>query len=378
MFSNVTCDGIPDISELNDVRTTFTLGLLGMLLLGASPRAQTSTPFFMELPENALPYSVDGSGWVSVGLQYDRTDGMYWMPATGTVSLGGVTALEVSRDGRRIVGNAFDAQLRLNAAVWQGGSVWQPLGGLSPNAKPCDATLSSTYGANADATVVVGLAWDGCSFARAFRWTAQTGMVNLGSLTGTSTRANSVSGDGRVVVGWETDPTGPRLGAKWVDGVEQMIKAANGHPVGEAFGTNRDGSIIVGSNCDFLNQPAIVPTGFVWTAQNGVQCLPVPRPAWLPPSFYQVLVQATSDDGRVMVGSYSFGLDSESLIWLDGQVYFLRDYLRNNGVPTAFVNWVNSGFATAVTPNGRTIVGYGAGSKTFQGYMVVLPDRGKP
>jgi len=377
MFSNVTRDGIPDRSELNDVRTTLTFGALVALLLSAAPRAQTSSAFFVELPENALPYSVDGSGWVSVGLSYQRTDGMYWMPTTGMVELGGVTALEVSRDGRRIVGNAFDAKARLNAAVWQGGSVWQPLGGLSPNAQPCDATLSSTFGANADATVVVGLGWDGCRFARAFRWTAQTGMVSLGSLTGASTRANGVSADGRVIVGWE-QPEGPRYGAKWVDGIEQMIKAQSGGPVGEAFAANRDGSIIVGSNCDFKKQPVIVPTGFVWAAQNGVQCLPVPLPSWLAPLPYQVIVQGTSDDGRVMVGSYTFGLDAEALIWLDGQMYFLRDYLRNNGVPTAFARWVNSGFATAVTPDGRTIVGYGAGPNTFQGYMVILPDRGKP
>ena len=53
--------------------------------------------------------------------------------------------------------------------------------------------LSSTYGAGADGRVVVGLGWDGCSVARAFRWEESTGMVNLGSLTGGSTRANGVS-----------------------------------------------------------------------------------------------------------------------------------------------------------------------------------------
>jgi hypothetical protein len=74
-----------------------------------------------------------------------------------------------------------------------------------------------------------------------------------------------------------------------------------------------------------------------------------------------------------MGGSYSFGLDSESLLWLDGQVYFLRDYLRQNGLPDAFDGWVNTGFVTDVSPDGRTLVGYGAGPRTFQGFMVLLP-----
>ncbi len=155
-----------------------------------------------------------------------------------------------------------------------------------------------------------------------------------------------------------------------------MIKNASGGPVGEAFATNRDGSLIAGTNCDFTR--IVVPTGWTWTADKGVQCLPVPPAPWVPPLPYSVIVQATSNDGRVMVGSYSFGLDSEALLWLDGQVYFLRDYLRNNGIPDAFRGWINTGFLTGVTPDGRTLVGYGAGPRTFTGYLVVLPDRGKP
>jgi hypothetical protein len=31
---------------------------------------------------------------------------------------------------------------------------------------------------------------------------------------------------------------------------------------------------------------------------------------------------------------------------------------------------------TAVSSDGRTLVGFAAGPRTFQGYMVVLPERG--
>ena len=351
--------------------------LIAAALLAPLGAQSSSTPFFMDLPDEVLPYGVGAGGWTSVGIIRNRVNGMYWMPTTGTVSLGGNFAAAVSRDGRLVAGNAFDARRLENAAIWVGGTSWRTLGSISANAAPCDALLSSTYGMNGDGTVIVGLAWDGCNVARAFRWTEQTGMVNLGTLNGRPTRANAVSANGRVVVGWGTDPTGPRLGAKWVDGVQQMIQNASGGPVGEAFAVNQDGSIIAGTNCDYRSITG-PPTGWVWTADKGVQCLPVSRPATLPALPYSVLISTMSDDGRVMGGAYSFGLDSEALIWLDGQVYFLRDYLRNNGLVDSFRGWINTGFITAATPDGRTLVGYGAGPTAFRGYMVVLPDRGKP
>jgi len=200
-------------------------------------------------------------------------------------------------------------------------------------------------------------------------------MVDLGSLGGGSTRANAISGDAHVIVGWEQHATGFRMGAKWVDGVEQLIAGPKGGPVGEASAVNRTGTIIVGTNCTPDNVDP--PTGWVWVSSQGIHCFPVERPDWVRPLPYSVFMKATSDDGLVIGGAYSFGLDSEALIWLDGQVYFLRDYLRANGVPDAFRGWINTGFITGVTPDGRTLVGWGAGPTSMQGYMVVLPDRGK-
>jgi uncharacterized membrane protein len=222
--------------------------------------------------------------------------------------------------------------------------------------------------------VVVGLAWDGCKFARAFRWQVSTGVVNLGSATGESSRANDVSGDGHVVVGWDENRVGFRQGAKWTGRSEELIAGPTGM-VGEAHGVNRDGSIVIGTNCT-PDKPSEPPAAWMWAAGRGVQCFPVNLPRWLPPLPYQATMQVTSDDGHVVGGAYAFGLDSEALIWLDGEVHFLKDYLRDNGLPDAFRGWVNTGFITGVTADGRTLVGYGAGPTTFQGYMVVLPDRG--
>jgi hypothetical protein len=51
------------------------------------------------------------------------------------------------------------------------------------------------------------------------------------------------------------------------------------------------------------------------------------------------------------------------------------DYLAEHGQPDAFRQSVNTGFITGVSPDGRTLVGYGAGPTAFQGYVVILPER---
>ena len=127
--------------------------------------------------------------------------GFYWMPTTGTIFLGGQQA---HRGERR---RHADRRSRLrrdrieNAAFWLGGRSGS-FSAPSPNAVPCDKDLSSATATSRDGSVIVGIAWNGCGPAHAFRWEEKTGMVDLGSLvSGRSTQAMGVSGDGRVVVG---------------------------------------------------------------------------------------------------------------------------------------------------------------------------------
>jgi probable HAF family extracellular repeat protein len=342
-----------------------------------TPRAQDAV-FFMALPPEVLPVDVGATAYSIVGLFYEG-GALSWMPTSGTTSLGGQSAVSVSLDGRTIIGNVLNPQGFETAAIWQTGTTWRLLGGLTPTARPCDLLLSASFGASDDGRVIVGLGWDGCSIARAFRWDETTGMVNLGTSNARSTRANNVSGDGRVIVGWQESDVGFRQGAKWVDRQQQIIANAAGRVVGEARAANRDGSIITGQTCDAFNPSPEDPTtsaGWKWTRDGGMQCLVVQRPPLLPNRPYTTMVMDTSDDGRVMAGSYSFGLNAEGLIWIDDQPHFVRDYLRANGFPDAFRGWVNTGFVTGVSPDGRTLVGYGAGPTAFQGYLIMLPGRG--
>lgn len=341
-----------------------------LALVGSADAAEPKgKPVLIELPTDVLPADLGANGFVVIGNFYSG-GGLYWMPTHNAVPIGGISAVTVSRDGKSIAGNILESGHEV-AAIWSGtGRQWKTIGNLVPNAAPCDLYLSSVFGGNDDGKVLVGLGWNGCKIAHAFRWEESTGMVDLGAANVESSRANEVSGDGRVVVGWVEHSTGYRMGAKWVDRAQEIIRGPYGM-VGEAFAANRDGSLIVGTGCD-----PITGSGWAWTEASGVQCFPVERPLRLPNLPYKTLMVTTSEDGRVIGGSFSFGLDAESLVWFDGKPFFLQEYLRANGLPDAFRGWVNTGFVQAVSPDGRTLVGYGAGPKGFQGYMVLLPEMG--
>ena len=324
----------------------------------------------IELPDGTLPRDLSSSGLVIGDLV--TGGGFYWMPTTGVVYIGGKSAVAASRNGETITGTELDSRKVSNAAIWQRAAEWRLLGPIVPNAVPCDDLLTSTYDTSDDGTVIVGLGWNGCSFARAFRWEESTGMVDLGStVAGLSSRANGVSGDGRVVVGWQDTPL--RRGARWVNGVQQLFTGPSG-VIGEARAANRDGSIVVGQSCEFATavNPNANQQAWMWTAQNGVQCLAPPRIR--PENNFIGLAQATSEDGHIIGGSQSFGLAAEAVIWIDRQPSYLRDYLRANGVPKAFDGWVNTGFVTAISRDGRMLIGQGAGPRNFQGYIVILGD----
>lgn len=360
---------IPPAESDQAIAQAMLKALRGYPHINAVSGTSAEKPLFIELPPAALPVDVSGAGFTVVGFLQGGSrwgGGFYWMPTTGVVPIGGNSAIAISADGRTIVGRALDEQGRENAAIWMGGTEWRTLGSFSPDAAQCDDLLSGSFGTSDDGRVVVGLGWDGCRFAHGFRWEESTGVVDLGSsVAERSSRANNVSGDGRVIVGWQDGPSGFRQGAMWVDGEQAVFVGPRG-PVGEARAANSDGSLVVGQNCDPLEQGA-----WSWTAETGVVCHPFERPG----RFSIAMMIDTSEDGRVIGGAHSFGPDSEAVLWIDGEPHFLRDYLRANGLPEAFDGWVNTGFITGVSSDGRVLVGWGAAFNAFQGYVVILPPR---
>jgi probable HAF family extracellular repeat protein len=330
----------------------------------------------LDLRSGLLPSSVSATGTIVVGNLDFTGASAYWMPTSGTIYIGGLFG-RGSRDGRTIVGSALDSRGIQQAAIWLRGTEWRLLGSFTPNAAPCDTSLSSGRGTSADGRVVVGFARNGCSIGHAFRWEEATGMVDLGSsVAAHDSYATGVSGDGKVVVGYQERTDSFLQGARWVDGRQELIPGAPGYPlryVGTAYAANRDGSMVMGRICKPgapLDQSA-----WLWTPGGGTECLPAPRLMQAttgPPIIVSAL--GASDDGRIVGGGQAQGSTtiSEAVIWIDKSPAYLKDYLQANGVPDAFRTWINSGEITDVSPDGRILVGYGAALGGYRGYIVIL------
>lgn len=226
--------------------------------------------------------------WTQAGMQDLGTLGGYISHATG-----------VSASGNAVVGTSNSFQNSADRAfVWTSGGGLQNIGTLGGSesrgaAISADGTVATGWalpdgdgnarafrwtsagmqdiglgegrGINADGSAIVGVTAFGGSPPRAYRWTAATGMVNLGSLGGDS-YANAVSGNGSVVVGYSRLATGLYQQAfRWTSGGMQDLGLLNGANT-YANGTNEDGSIVVGGTS--------MTTGggraFLWSASTGL------------------------------------------------------------------------------------------------------------
>jgi uncharacterized membrane protein len=113
---------------------------------------------------------------------------------------------------------------------------WPSTGGeiLLGNDSPENLSFNEAYAISADGSVVVGQ-----GEGRAVRWTAATGTVGVGPVSGpVSSNAQGISADGTVVVGWHTD------GAfRWSVSDGFLILGP-----GEAEDASGDGSVVVGGS----------------------------------------------------------------------------------------------------------------------------------
>ena len=356
--------------------------------LGAAEAAPPAgKPVFIQV-QGIAPTSIGQNGFIVAG---DFTEGgaFQWMPTSGVTLVGGGQAY-VSRDGKAMAGSTLDSSRKQQPAKWEGGRSWRLLGPLVPGGLPCDTSYGFAMGTSGDGRVVVGGGSystnpaDPCELFAAFRWEESTGYVLMPTQGGDYTRAHAISADGRVVVGIDAALTGLWRGVKWVDGRQEFIQGPLGTVV-SAWGVNRDGTVIAGSGCtvDLPNQP---PSAWSWTAAGGVKCHtaePPPWVRWVRGNNYNTYIYAVSDDGRVLGGNIQFDIaagEEESVIWFDGEPVYLRDYLRANGYPDAFKDHANTGRITAISPDGRVLVGHNGGffgAINRNGFIVVLPELDK-
>ncbi len=186
----------------------------------------------------------------------------------------------------------------------------------------------------------------------AFRWTASTGMVALGSLSGDAPSiATDVSGDGSVVVG-----TSGFEAFRWSEqGGMVGLSVLPGMVGSRALAVSSDGTAVVGD--DGLSQP------FRWTESEGMVALGCPpEHCWGTP-------RAVSADGSVVVGDFKF---DGAFIWDETHgMRFLEQVLIDHGID--LTGW-DLTRATDISADGLTIVGNGSGPSGYGPWIATIPE----
>ncbi|MBW2937748.1 T9SS type A sorting domain-containing protein [Aureisphaera sp. CAU 1614] len=259
--------------------------------------------------------------------------------------------------------NTYSVQSMYNIADGE----WTVLGDFN---YPVDNSLSSGYNISADGSTIVGSAWvepnptEPGLATHATAWTLETGLIDLGSLysdINRSTRANAVSGDGSIVVGWQ-DFNGPWKSAVWRKDAngdylpnEYLLIDPNGDPMdeynqlGEALAISSNGNWIGGIG-DYANNNE----PWLWSEDTGYMSLGTLNPNGTG------YVTGISNDGSVVIGFFNVGPWDPHIpfIWTPaGGIQELNNFVSQTlgydmGASPIYT-------ANALSENGKYITGWG-------------------
>ncbi|MAM09763.1 MAG: hypothetical protein CML23_04740 [Rhizobiaceae bacterium] len=257
---------------------------------------------------------------------------------TDKASIGGLTA-----DGSAFVGTVYRsyAQSIQSGFIWSAANGVQPVGDRPANSPLIQAESYTSNDISADGSVIVGKA-AGAVFgmAGAYRWTQEGGFQSLGTLpNGFASEATAVSGDGKVVVGFDGFNSGE--GFRWTEagGMQSLGFLSGGEAIraDQPKATNYDGSVVVGMALtgDYKQN------AFRWTEQTGMQALPTLDNKL-------TVANGISWDGSVIAGHSQKGYYSQAVRWVDGEIASLGGL---NGADMS-LSW-----AYDVSGNGAVIVG---------------------
>lgn len=351
-----------DVYATNRVERAGPWVAVAMLAAGATVWAQPLRIADLgKLPNGtwSRAYGVSGDGLVVVGSadQWGSEYAFRWTSSEGMVKLGTLwgdtdsRALGVNADGSLVVGASF-----------QGTSTrafrWTPAEGMS------NLGGSRAWGVSADGQVVVGE-----SGSRAVRWTAAAGMQELYRMPQQSyAGARAASADGSVIVGysnykiiqviWQT--RGIRWSGPTYFGWDIWDLPGEGYSEVRAFGVDYQGSTVVGRAGSSSGDRA-----FRWDELAYMKSLGVlPGGSWSQ-------ANAVNADGAVVVGLSDSSNGECAFLWTQSLgMVDLNAYLTSLGVD--LTNW-HLREATAISANGKTIVGIGTYKGAERGWVVYPP-----
>lgn len=332
------------------MRVCLIAGLVALALSGTAGAAGTFRS--LNLPNSQL-VTLSEHGRIAGGSYAGGGGAWRWTSARGVedfadyASMGGMNSWGQPHAGQHADANG----VMVAAAAFSNSNLVDPvlIGGL-PGGQPLDNQLSTAYDAADDGTVV-GLSQNADGNAVAFRWHASSGIAELPRIdVDAYARANAISRDGSVIIGWNDTAEGYRRAVKWAGGTVTELLDADGFQVGEALATNRDGSVIVGEGAGLEGNEA-----WRWTAATGVEAIGMIGSG----SFFdRAYAFGVSDDGKLIGGASGFAFDRKAVVWTpETGMVLLTDFLatRNITVPDGWT--LNS--VTAVSGDGKVLGGWG-------------------
>jgi probable HAF family extracellular repeat protein len=306
--------------------------------------------------------AVSGDGNVVVGYSKSESGVRAFRWENGTItelnpSLGSTDyyANAVSADGSVIVGTHYYPD------VGTVGFLWSADGGMIARGSSSVASPSSdATGVSADGNVVVG--HDG--YLAAILSAGGSVSILSGLPLDRSSWARGVSADGSVVVGYHMSDVGA-VAFRWsaVSGLVDLghLSSVEGAMDSDAYAVSADGTTVVGRGTSEAGGEA-----FRWTEATGMVGL-----GDLPGGWFSSDARAVSADGAVVVGASVVDVNSfdegnvhhnepvyEAFIW--DQAHGMRrlaDVLVDD-YGLDLTGW-RLGWALGISDDGRTIVGYG-------------------
>ncbi len=253
----------------------------------------------------------------------------------GTYSYGGL----LSDNGNVASGSGSITFNQARGWRWTAATGLQNLG-VSPG-----ADHSYAYGISGDGLVIVG-ASGGQAYDTACRWTQATGMQNLGSIAaGQPSFASDASTNGAIVFGYGYEANSNESAWKWTSatGMQSFGQRLPGtsHSVGLAM--TGDGSFYTGY-C-FNNAPALIhPTGCRWAADGSVISL------GLLPGGMMSVPSDLSANGAVIVGYAAESIEGSTRAFKWTEATGIQDLGMPPGCTLAI--------ASAISGDGTIITGY--------------------
>lgn len=286
-----------------------------------------------------------------------------WTEAGGMVDLSGGTGplqqaipVAVSADGNTVVLTRANSALDQRVLVWTAAAGTVNVGNLGGGVALVGYLFDQTSCVSADGSVVVGTSSNAAGESRPFRWTAATGIVDLGTLGGVSGRANAVSLDGTTVVGEARSASGDSTAFRWTAATGmQSIGPALAGGASYAVDVSADGAAVaIESFISSGSQSA----AYVWSVQQGLQT------AISAASGELVIKPQISGDGQTLAGT------------LDSTAGVSRPFIWSAAAGLITIDAYAPGFAFAngLSNDGRIVVGefFGNDSGAFRAITTSL------